>query len=120
MSPSKITPPSALSPVHQFCRIGKYSYIAAHTVITQDVAPFSKIVAPRDTKCYGVNSIGLERNGFSPDRIESIEKAYRLLLRSKLNTTQALEQMRGTLSASEDVQALIRFIESTAERGLTK
>jgi UDP-N-acetylglucosamine acyltransferase len=110
----------AFCPVHQFCRIGKYSYIAAHTVITQDVPPFSKIVAPRDTKCYGVNSIGLERNGFTPDRIESIEKAYRLLLRSKLNTTQALEQMRGTLSTSEDVQTLIRFIESTAERGLTK
>jgi UDP-N-acetylglucosamine acyltransferase len=109
----------AFCPVHQFCRIGKHSYIAAHTVITQDVPPFSKIVAPRDTRCYGVNSVGLERNGFSPDRIESIEKAYRLLLRSKLNTTQALEQMRGTLSASEDVQTLIRFIES-AERGLTK
>src|SRR5277367_1512297 len=110
----------AFCPVHQFCRIGKYSYIAAHTVITQDVPPFSKIVAPRETKCYGVNSVGLERNGFSADRIEAIEKAYRLLLRSKLNTTQAVEQMRGTLSASEDVQTLIRFIESTAERGLTK
>ena len=110
----------AFCPVHQFCRVGKHSYIAAHTVITQDVPPFSKIVAPRDTRCYGVNSVGLERNGFSPDRIESIEKAYRLLLRSKLNTTQALEQMRGTLSGSEDVQTLIRFIESTAERGLTK
>ena len=110
----------AFCPVHQFCRIGQHSYIAAHTVITQDVPPFSKIVAPRDTRCYGVNSIGLERNGFSADRIESIEKAYRLLLRSKLNTTQALEQMRGTLSGSEDVQTLIRFIESTAERGLTK
>jgi UDP-N-acetylglucosamine acyltransferase len=110
----------AFCPVHQFCRIGRHSYIAAHTVITQDVPPFSKIVAPRETKCYGVNSVGLERNGFSADRIESIEKAYRLLLRSKLNTTQALEQMRGTLSASEDVQTLIRFIESTAERGLTK
>ncbi|HTP43192.1 MAG TPA: hypothetical protein VMJ13_01440, partial [Candidatus Acidoferrum sp.] len=110
----------AFCPVHQFCRIGEHAYIAAHTVITQDVPPFSKIVAPRNTRCYGVNSVGLERNGFSPDRIESIEKAYRLLLRSKLNTTQALEQMRGTLSASEDVQTLIRFIETTAERGLTK
>jgi UDP-N-acetylglucosamine acyltransferase len=110
----------AFCPVHQFCRIGKHSYIAAHTVITQDVPPFSKIVAPRDSRCYGVNSVGLERNGFSPDRIETIEKAYRLLLRSKLNTTQAVEEMRGTLSGSEDVLTLIRFIESTAERGLTK
>ena len=109
----------AFCPVHQFCRIGKYSYIAAHTVITQDVPPFSKIVAPRSTRCYGVNSVGLERQGFSAERVESIEKAYRLLLRSKLNTTQALEKMRGTLSHSEDVLTLIRFVES-AERGLTK
>src|SRR6202034_869444 len=45
----------AFCPVHQFCRIGKHSYIAAHTVITQDVPPFSKIVAPRGTRCFGVN-----------------------------------------------------------------
>jgi UDP-N-acetylglucosamine acyltransferase len=109
----------AFCPVHQFCRIGKYSYVAAHTVITQDVPPFSKIVAPRGTRCYGVNSVGLERQGFSAERVESIEKAYRLLLRSKLNTTQALEKMRGTLSHSEDVLSLIHFVE-TAERGLTK
>ena len=109
----------AFCPVHQFCRIGKYSYIAAHTVITQDVPPFSKIVAPRGTRCYGVNSVGLERQGFSAERVEAIERAYRLLLRSKLNTTQALEKMRGTLSHSEDVLSLIRFVES-AERGLTK
>jgi UDP-N-acetylglucosamine acyltransferase len=109
----------AFCPVHQFCRIGKYSYIAAHTVITQDVPPYSKIVAPRGTRCYGVNSVGLERQGFSPERIKAIEKAYRFLLRSKLNTSQALEKIRGTLSDSEDVLTLIRFIES-AERGLTK
>ncbi len=109
----------AFCPVHQFCRIGKYSYIAAHTVITQDVPPYSKIVAPRGTRCYGVNSVGLERQGFSPERIKSIEQAYRLLLRSKLNTSQALEKIRGTLAHSEDVQTLIAFIES-AERGLTK
>jgi UDP-N-acetylglucosamine acyltransferase len=107
------------SPVQQFCRIGRYAYIGAHTIITQDVPPFSKVVSPRDTRCYGVNSIGLQRHGFSPERIEAIEKAYRFLLRSKLNTTQALEKMRGTLSASEDVKLLIHFIES-AERGLVK
>ncbi|HYL68319.1 MAG TPA: acyl-ACP--UDP-N-acetylglucosamine O-acyltransferase [Candidatus Limnocylindria bacterium] len=109
----------AFSAVHQFCRVGKHAYIAGYSVITQDVPPFSKVVAPRETRCYGVNSIGLERQGFSPDRIRSIEEAYRLLLRSKLNTAQALEKMRGTLSGSEDVLTLIRFIES-AERGVTK
>jgi UDP-N-acetylglucosamine acyltransferase len=109
----------AFSAVHQFCRVGKHAYIAGYSVITQDVLPFSKVVAPRETRCYGVNSIGLERQGFSAERIQSIEQAYRLLLRSKLNTAQALEKMRGTLSASEDVLTLIRFIES-AERGVTK
>lgn len=107
------------SPVHQFCRVGRHAYIGAHTVITQDVLPFSKVVSPRETKCYGANTIGLERQGFSHERIESIENAYRLLLRSKLNTTQAIEQMRGTLPQSEDVLSLIRFIES-AQRGVTK
>jgi UDP-N-acetylglucosamine acyltransferase len=107
------------SPVHQFCRVGRHAYIGAHTVITQDVLPFSKVVSPRETRCYGANTVGLERNGFSPDRIQPIEQAYRLLLRSKLNTTQAVEEMRGTLSHSADVLNMIRFIES-AERGITK
>src|SRR5579863_3501669 len=98
------------SPVQQFCRIGQHAYIGAHTVITQDVPPFSKIVSPRDTRCYGVNSVGLSRHGFTAERIEAIEKAYRYLIRSKLNTTQAVEKMRGTLSDSEDVLTLIRFI----------
>jgi UDP-N-acetylglucosamine acyltransferase len=107
------------SPVHQFCRVGRHAYIGAHTVITQDVLPFSKVVSPRETRCYGANTVGLERNGFSPERIQPIEQAYRLLLRSKLNTAQAVEEMRGTLSHSADVLNMIRFIES-AERGITK
>lgn len=106
--------------VHQFTRIGRHSYIGAGTIITQDVPPFSLIVSSRETRCYGINRVGLERRGFSPERIKSIEQAFRLLLRSKLNTSQALEKMRGTLAGSDDVLTLIRFIESTAERGLTK
>ncbi len=109
----------AFCPVHQFCRIGRYAYIGASTVITQDVPPFSKVVTERGTRCFGANTIGLERHGFPPERIHTIEQAYRLLLRSRLNTTQALEQMRTTLNGSPDVEELIRFIES-AERGVTK
>ncbi len=111
---------SAFCLLHQFLRIGSHSYVGAGTVITQDVAPFSIVVGTRQVRCYGINKIGLERHGFSPDRIKTLERAYRLLLRSKLNTSQAVEKMRGTLSHSEDVQALIRFIESVADRGLTK
>ena len=106
--------------LHQFVRVGRHSYIGAGTVITQDVAPFSLVVAERGVKCFGINKVGLQRHGFSPERIKTLEQAYRFLLRSKLNTSQAVEQMRGTLSDSEDVQILIRFIESITDRGLTK
>ena len=109
----------AFSPVHQFCRIGRYAYIGASTVITQDVPPFSLVVTERHTRCFGVNSVGLERRGFSTDRIRAIESAYRLLVSSKLNTSQALEQMRITLNGSADVAELMRFMESS-ERGVTK
>jgi UDP-N-acetylglucosamine acyltransferase len=109
----------ALSPVHQFCRIGRYAYIGASTVITQDVPPFSKIVTERETKTFGINSIGLERKGFSAERLQVLKRAYRLLMRSKLNTSQALAEMRRSLGDSTDVQELIKFIEC-AERGIVK
>lgn len=109
----------AFCTIHQFCRIGRYAYIGALSAITQDVPPFSKVVQARDVRSFGVNAIGLERHGFSPERIKTIERAYRLLLRSRLNTTQAIEQMRATLNGSEDVSELIHFIEA-AERGLVK
>jgi UDP-N-acetylglucosamine acyltransferase len=109
----------AFSPVHQFCRIGRYAYIGACTVITQDVPPFSRVVTQRETKSYGVNTIGLERRGFDAARIGAIQRAYRLLLRSKLNTSQALAKMRATLTGSPDVDELIRFVEA-AERGVVK
>jgi UDP-N-acetylglucosamine acyltransferase len=109
----------AFSPVHQFCRIGRYAYIGASTVITQDVPPFSRVVTERETKSFGINTIGLERKGFSAERLQALKTAYRLLLRSRMNTTQALAEMRKTLSESADVLELIAFIES-AERGIVK
>ena len=109
----------AFCPVHQFCRLGRYAYIGASTVITQDVPPFSKIVTERETKNYGLNAIGLERREFSAERLRALKQAYRLLLRSKLNTSQALAEMKKTLGDSADVQELIRFIEG-AERGIVK
>lgn len=107
------------SPVHQFCRVGRYVYIGASTVITQDVPPFSRVVTERETKSYGVNTIGLERKGFSAERLKTLQRAYRLLLRSKMNTSQAVAEMRKKFADSEDVAELIRFIES-AERGIVK
>ena len=98
---------------------GRYAYIGACTVITQDVPPFSRVVTERETKCYGLNKIGLERRGFDKTRLDAIERAFRLLLRSKLNTTQAVEQIRAQMNGSEDVRVLVEFIE-TAQRGLHK
>jgi UDP-N-acetylglucosamine acyltransferase len=109
----------AFSVVHQFCRVGKYSYVGACTVIVQDVPPFSRVVTERDTKSYGVNTIGLERKGFSKERLQTLHRAFRVLNRSKLNTTQALAEMREKFSQAEDVRELIRFIES-AQRGIVK
>ncbi len=109
----------ALCPVHHFVRIGAYSFIGGGTTITKDVLPFSKTAAARDTHAYGLNAIGLERRGFSPDRIRKIHHAYKLLLASKLNTSQALEKLKSEPDRGEDVDTLIRFIEAS-ERGVVK
>ncbi|GAC1665701.1 MAG: acyl-ACP--UDP-N-acetylglucosamine O-acyltransferase [Candidatus Acidiferrum sp.] len=109
----------AFSPVHQFCRIGRYAYVGASTVVTQDVLPFSRVVTARETKSYGANTIGLERQGFDAERLKALQQAFRLLGRSKLNTAQALESMREGLGDSPDVQELIQFIEQ-AQRGIVK
>jgi UDP-N-acetylglucosamine acyltransferase len=109
----------AFSPVHQFCRVGRYAYIGACTVITQDVPPFSRVVTERETKSFGINAIGLKRRGFSEERLQALQRAYRLLLKSKMNTSQALAEMRRKLGSSPDVQELIKFIEG-AERGIVK
>jgi UDP-N-acetylglucosamine acyltransferase len=109
----------ALCPVHQFVRIGAHSIIGGGTTVTKDVLPFSKTVAARDTHAYGLNAIGLERRGFSKDRISKIHHAYKLLLSSKLNTTQALEKLQAEPAQGEDVEMLIRFI-GESQRGVIK
>ena len=107
----------AFSPVHQHCIVGRYAFIGGGTIVTQDVLPFSKTSARRENKAFGVNSVGFERRGFTPDRIKRLQKAFRLLLVSKLNTTQALEKMRDL--EGEDVALLVGFIERS-ERGVIK
>ena len=109
----------ALCPVHQFVRIGAHSYIGGGTTITQDVLPFSMTSASRDTHAYGLNKVGLERRGFSKERIGRIHHAYKILLASKMNTSQALEKMKVEADKGEDVEMLIRFIEGS-ERGIIK
>src|SRR5215467_10169092 len=109
----------ALCPVHQFVRIGAHSYIGGGTTITKDVLPFSKTAAARDTHAYGLNAVGLERRGFSKERIRKIHHAYKILLASRLNTSQALEKLKLEPERGEDVDSLIRFIEES-QRGVVK
>ena len=109
----------ALSPVHQFVRVGAHSYIGGGTTITQNVLPFSKTSAVREVHAYGANAVGLERRGFSKERIRAIQHAFRILLAAKLNTSQAIERLRSEGNLSEDVAILINFIESS-ERGILK
>jgi UDP-N-acetylglucosamine acyltransferase len=107
----------AFCPVHQHCVLGAHAFIGGGTIVTQDVLPFSLTSARRENKAFGINKIGLERKGFSPERLQRLQRAYRYLLAAKLNTTQALEKMR-TLEG-EDVALLVRFIERS-ERGVIK
>jgi UDP-N-acetylglucosamine acyltransferase len=109
----------ALCPVHQFVRIGAHAYVGGGTTITQDVLPFSMTSAARNTHAYGMNKVGLERRGFSKERIRKIHHAYKTLLASRMNTSQALEKLKAESDKGEDVEMLIRFIEGS-ERGVIK
>jgi UDP-N-acetylglucosamine acyltransferase len=109
----------ALCPVHHFVRIGAHSFIGGGTTITRDVLPFSKTSAARDVQAYGLNAIGLERRGFSKERIRKIHHAYKVLLASKLNTSQALDKLKSEQDRGEDVEMLMKFIEQS-ERGVIK
>ena len=109
----------ALCPVHHFVRIGEHSIIGGGTTVTRDVMPFSKTSAARGTSAYGLNAVGLERRGFTKERIKKLHHAYRVLLASKLNTSQAIEKLKCEADRGEDVDRLIEFIENS-ERGVIK
>jgi UDP-N-acetylglucosamine acyltransferase len=104
---------SAYSGVHQFCRVGRHAYVGGYSVVTKDALPFGKSVGNR-ARIYGVNTIGLTRRGFSVETIGEIKRAYRYLLQSKLNTSQALAQIeQDPTLTSPEVQYLVEFIRSS-------
>src|SRR5882724_5106344 len=110
---------SAFTGVHQFCRIGRHAFVGPHTVVTQDVMPYSMTVSERDVKVFGANRVGLERRGFDKARIEALQTSFRLLTRAGLNTSQAIERIRAEVPASPEVEEVIEFIRASA-RGVTK
>jgi UDP-N-acetylglucosamine acyltransferase len=108
----------AFSGIHQFCRVGRYGFVGGYSVITKDVLPYSKTVGNR-ARCYGLNPIGLRRKGFDEKKITTIKRAFRLLLQSRLNTSQALEAITQDVPQIEEVAYLLDFIRSST-RGIIK
>jgi UDP-N-acetylglucosamine acyltransferase len=108
----------AHSGVHQFCRIGDHAFIGAYSKIVKDALPYA-LTNGGEAKCYGANTIGLRRKGFSDESMRNIKHAFHLLLTSKLNTSQALERIKAEMSGLREIDYLVEFIENS-ERGVTK
>jgi UDP-N-acetylglucosamine acyltransferase len=81
------------------------------------VLPFSLTSSRRENKAFGINKVGLARRGFTPERLQTLQKAFRLLLAAKLNTSQAVEQIRQL--EGEDAAIVAAFIERS-QRGVIK
>ena len=112
----------ALNPVHQHCTIGRFAYIGGGTTVTQDVLPYSLTSVRRENRAFGLNKVGLERRGFTPEELKQVREAYRLLQVSHLNTTQALEAIRAKVDSGdfgEHVAYLVEFI-ARSQRGVIK
>ena len=107
---------SGLCAVHQFVRIGRHAYIGGLSRVTKDIPPYIK-AAGSPVALYGLNSVGLQRNGFSDEVVRELKKAYRLVFRSELNVSQAIERAAVELQPFPEVQEFLRFLGSS-ERGV--
>ncbi|MGH9933074.1 MAG: acyl-ACP--UDP-N-acetylglucosamine O-acyltransferase [Pyrinomonadaceae bacterium] len=108
----------AYSGVHQFCRVGREAYIGGYSVVVKDALPFALTVG-NHARCYGLNTTGMKRRGYSAEVIQALHRAFHLLLSSKLNTSQALEKIKEEIKDLAAVDGLVEFIQSSS-RGVTK
>jgi UDP-N-acetylglucosamine acyltransferase len=104
--------------IHQFVRVGRHAMIGGGSRIPQDVAPFIKL-AGSPPRLAGINGVGLERRGFSPEARAALERAYRILFRARLTVSEAVQRMRAELPGIAEVEMLARFAE-TSSRGLAR
>jgi UDP-N-acetylglucosamine acyltransferase len=107
---------SGLNAVHQFVTIGTYSFVGGGSRVNQDIPPYVKAVG-NPMELYGLNSLGLQRAGFSGETVAALKRAYRLFFNSDLNLSQALERARTDLPAFPEVERFLAFVESS-ERGV--
>lgn len=106
-----------LSAIHQFCKIGAHSILMGGALVDKDVPPFIK-GAHFPLRYAGVNSLGLQRRGFSNEKIDKIKEYYRVVFQSGLNYSQALEELK-KLERTDELDTIIDFIENS-DRGLIK
>ena len=107
---------SGVSAVHQFALIGRYSFIGGCSRVAKDVPPYVKAVG-NPVKLYGLNTVGLQRNGFSEDVIKELKRAYRLFFKSELNVSQARARAESELRHIPEVEEFLRFFERS-DRGV--
>lgn len=103
---------SGLSGVHQFVRIGRHAFIGGCSRVSKDIPPFLKAVG-NPVKLYGLNSVGLQRSGFSEPVVRELKRAYRLFFRSDLNVSQAMQRAETELEMFPEVKELMRFVEGS-------
>ena len=107
---------SGLTAVHQFVRIGSYSFIGGASRVAKDIPPYLKAVG-NPVRLYGLNSVGLQRHNFDAAVIRELKRAYRLLFRSELNVSQALERAEAELEKLPEVKRFLAFVDSS-QRGV--
>lgn len=108
----------AFSAIQPFGRIGRHAYIGGYTRLLKDALPFVKTSGLRPV-VLGVNRIGLQRKGFDSARVKAVADAMRILLRSGLNTGQAIERLAAEVPENDDIAYLVEFVRS-ARRGVIR
>ena len=106
-----------LTAIHQFVRIGAHAFLGGACRTSQDVPPYTR-AAGSPIKLYGLNSVGLERRGFSPEVRQALKRAYRIIFQSSLPLTQAVDQAQAECEELPEVLHFISFIRNS-ERGVT-
>jgi UDP-N-acetylglucosamine acyltransferase len=107
-----------LTAVHQYCRLGPYAMTGGCSKIVQDVPPFL-IADGNPAVVRGLNKVGLERQGYTPDQLKNLKECYRILYRQNMNVAQAIEQIRSSVPDTSEVDTFVTFIASTS-RGIIK
>ncbi|KUF43230.1 acyl-ACP--UDP-N-acetylglucosamine O-acyltransferase [Myroides marinus] len=109
---------AGLVAVHQFCTIGSHSFVTGGTLVRKDVPPYIK--AAREPISYaGINSVGLRRRGYEPEKIREIQEIYRILYQKNYNTSQALEIIEADMEATPERDEVLMFIRNSS-RGIMR